>query len=287
MHGALAWRRLHGPVELATDSLGAAWFREQGLDVLYDRIDTDLDELDDLALDPVVYFTGGKYLAVRRRTAPFALLDLDLYLRRPLPGLDGKGFVFAHWESVGNAVYPEPAELLGRSGADLGGMRFDTPATNMAVAAFLDEEHRAAFAEAALGYALANGGPAPLHPVARAAFAEQRLAPAVARRLGTPLRPAGDGFWLVEEERWDGPAPVELFHHTWNLKAVLRNVPDLRAGYTRQLIEELLWRHPESLDLLLRVPALAALAPVVRAVADGLERHGPLTAHGAAAPPGR
>ncbi|MEU8620495.1 hypothetical protein [Streptomyces sp. NPDC048623] len=276
VHSALAWRQFHGPVHLTTDALGAAWVREQGLDVLYDTVDTALDTLDDLDLNPVVYFTGGKYPAVRDRTAPFALLDTDLYLRRPLTGLDQGGFRFAHWESVDNPVYPEPDTLPNRAGADLSRWVFDTPATNMAVAVFLDEHHRAAFAEAALEYACGNGGPAPGEPVARPAFAEQRLAPAVARALGVSLRPVASGFWLVEEERWDGTPPTADFHHTWNLKAALRRDPDLRRAYLRLLLEELLSRFPDSAQLLYGVPALKPLAPLVVAVADGLDRHGPV-----------
>ncbi|MFE9427307.1 hypothetical protein ACFYNO_30545 [Kitasatospora sp. NPDC006697] len=282
VHSALAWREHHGPIELVTDELGAAWCREQGLAGLYERIDTGLDALDGMDLDPVVWFTGAKYLAVRDRPAPFVLLDTDLYLRRPLAGLDRggaqrKGFWFAHWESVDNAVYPPPEELPNRAGADLSRWLFDTPATNMAIAAFLDEDHRAGFAQAALGFALGNGGPAPGEPVARPAFAEQRLAPAVARTLGVPLHPVAEGFWLVEEERWDGPAPVADFHHIWNLKAALRRHPELHGPYLRQLLAELLWRFPDTAGLLARIPALAGLRPLLAPTLAALEQHGPLT----------
>lgn len=277
VHSALAWRRHHGGIGLATDSLGATYAKEQGLDVLYDRVDTFLDELEDIDLDPLVYSTGAKIYAASRLSAPFAIIDTDLYLRGPLEIPAGAGFVFAHWEDLDPAVYPDVAEVPNRAGADLSRWTFDTPAANMAISVFLDDEHRAAYARAGLEYAVGNAG---LHEGGvhvRAVFAEQRLAPAVARALGTDLRPVTERFWLGGREAWDGPDHSGLFHHTWHLKAQLRTFAELRPAYLRYLVEDLLWHFPEAEPLLLDTPGLAAHHDLVRLTAADLKAHGPTT----------
>lgn len=277
VHGALAWKALHGPIEMVTDGLGAAYLKEQGLDVLYDAVDTSLDALDDIDLDPIVYSTGAKIYAASLRPAPFALIDTDLYLRAPLTGLDRGGFVFAHWETTDNSIYPPVGRVPNLAGADLDRWTFDTPAANMAISAFLDEAHRRAYTEAGLGYAIGNAGPHDGHPALRAAFAEQRIAPAVARTLGTDLRPVTERFWIVEDEAWEGPTSAGLFHHTWHQKRVLRMFPELRPAFLRHLLEDLLWRHPDSADLLATVPALGEHTELIRLTLMDVRAHGPAT----------
>ncbi|MEV4381428.1 DUF6734 family protein [Streptosporangium sp. NPDC049248] len=275
VHSVHAWRTFHGGVELVTDELGASYAAAQGLDALYDRVDTRLDELDALDVDPLLYFAAGKSHAALSRTAPFAVVDTDLYLRRPIDHLERGGFVFAHWESVGNSVYPPIEEIPNPAGLDLSRWTFDTPAANMAVSVFLDDRHRAEYAEAAMAFMTGNAGPSSTDPIVRQTFAEQRIAPAVARSLGVDPRPVTERFWIVETEEWDGPSYADRFHHTWNQKRLLRQFPELRPAYWRYLLEDLLWNHPSAADLLLSVPALEECADLIRAVRRDLAAHGP------------
>jgi hypothetical protein len=277
VHGVLAWRAFHGPVELVTDTPGATYAKEQGLDALYDRVDTSLDELESVDLDPLVYSTGAKIVAAGGRPAPFAILDTDLYLRRPLELDPHDGFVFAHWETADGEVYPPVDRVPNLAGADLSPWVFDTPAANMAISVFLDEEHRAAYTAAATAYAVGNSGPADAHPVVRAVFAEQRLAPAVARALGVDVRPVSERTWLTATREWDGPDHAPLFHHTWTFKDDLRKIPELQPAYLRFLLEELLWRFPAAREVLDRTPDLAGHADLVAHTAADLAAHGPST----------
>jgi hypothetical protein len=273
VHSALAWRSFHGDVELVTDELGASYFAGQGLDALYDRVDTTLEALDELEIEPLLYFAAGKSYAASLRTAPFAILDTDLYLRRPLDLR--RGFVFAHWESVDNAIYPPVLQVPNDSGLDLSRWVFDTPATNMSISVFLDDRHRAEYAAASLSFMTGNAGASDADPIARQTFAEQRLAPAVARTLGVELRPVTGRFWIVETQDWDGPSHAPLFHHTWNQKRMLRLFPELRPAYWRYLLEDLLWRFPDSYDLLASIPALEECADLLEITRRDLLAHGP------------
>ncbi|HXV92957.1 MAG TPA: hypothetical protein VD813_06645, partial [Pseudonocardia sp.] len=139
------------------------------------------------------------------------------------------------------------------------------------------DRHRAAYADAAMGFAVGNSGPSEVHPAARAVFAEQRMAAAVARTLGVDLRPVTDRFWLSGESRWDGPDHAALWHHTWHLKNELRTLPELLPAYLRYLLEDLLWRFPEAAGILRAMPGLAEHTDLVAHTLADLEAHGPTT----------
>jgi hypothetical protein len=277
VHSILAWRAHHGPIHLITDDLGAAYAAEQNLAALYDLVDTSLDELDRLDIEPLLYPTAGKMYAATLRPAPFAVIDTDLYIRRPLDLGGGHGFGFAHWETVDNTVYPDPRSLPAPEGTDVHTWKFDTLAANMAITLFFDDRHRQEYARAALEFMTGNSAPYDGLFMARALFAEQRVAPAVARAMGLELRPVTDRLWKVDEGLWDGPSYAALFHHTWHQKHVLRQFPELRPAYLRYLLEDLLWRHPESGEILLAVPALTPHHPLIRSTREDLRAHGPTT----------
>ena len=174
-------------------------------------------------------------------------------------------------------MYPPVERVPNLTGADLSRWVFDTPAANMAISVFLDEQHRAAYVDAALAFATGNSGPEDGHPVVRAVFAEQRLAPAVARALGVDVRPVSERTWLSAARTWDGPDHSALFHHTWTLKDDLRTIPELQPAYLRFLLEELLWRFPAAADVLARTPDLAEHTDLVAHTVADLAAHGPST----------
>lgn len=277
VHGILAWRAHHGPVHLVTDDLGRSFADEQGLSPLYDRVDTCLNDLDLLDVDPLLYPTAGKIYAAARHAAPFAIMDTDLYIRRPLDLGDGRGFGFAHWETVGNSVYPDPATLPAPEGTDLTGWNFDVRATNMAISLFFDDRHRQTYSAAALAFITGNSAPYEGLSMARALFAEQRIAPAVAIGMNLELRPVTERLWKVDEGLWDGPSYAADFHHTWHQKHVLRQFPELRPAYLRYLVEDLLWRFPGAAEILLDLPALKPCHRLIRATRQDLLQHGPTT----------
>jgi hypothetical protein len=277
VHSILAWRDHHGPIHLVTDDLGASFAADQNLAALYDRVDDSLNELDRLDIAPLLHPTAGKMYAAALRPAPFAVLDTDLYIRRPLDLGGGHGFGFAHWETVDNAVYPDPLTLPAPEGTDVHTRKYDTLAANMAITLFFDDRHREEYARAALQFLTGNSAAYDGLSMARALFAEQRVAPAVAQAMGLELRPVTDRLWRVDEGLWDGPSYATLFHHTWHQKHVLRQFPELRPAYLRYLLEDLLWRYPDSYGILLGVPALTPYHPLVRSTRADLLAHGPAT----------
>jgi len=252
-----SWQEFHGPVHLYTDERGLAAVASAGLDGIYDRLCVSLDGIDTKAIDPIVYYTGAKLVALAAETAPVAMLDLDLYLRRPVP--IGAGFTFAHWELANSAIYPPP-ELVP------GALPFlDVPvpprACNTAVAVFVDEAHRAAFVRAALSFMEHNASPADLHPTSMPAFCEQRLVLIEAIRARTPVAPVVDTMWDSQACAWVGPPPVDAFHHTWFHKRWLASDRKLYASYCRKLLDQLRERYPADCERVQSIPCVRSLEP--------------------------
>ncbi len=259
---ARSWQRFHGPVRLHTDEHGAEVLDRLGLLDLYDGVDTSLEAVDPGEIDPVVYFTGGKLVALAAERAPVAMLDLDLFLLSPLE-LTGADFVYAHREFARGDVYPPLTRLPGAQRAAAGVPARDW-AANTAVAVFHDEAHRAAFTAAAMRFMRGNADPLDLDPVALPAFCEQRLVLVEADRLGRSTAAVVPAVWDPPRRGWSGSTAGAPFHHTWVRKRLLPYDAPQRERYLLRLVREVAQHHPEDLHRLTRT---AELAPIVTEVA--------------------
>ncbi|MEU7714932.1 DUF6734 family protein [Micromonospora chalcea] len=254
-----SWQRFHGPVRLYTDDAGAHQLDRLGLLDLYADVSTDLDDVTPYDVDPVVYYTGGKLVALAAERAPVAMLDLDLFL---LSSVDTTcaDFVFAHVERATGDIYP-PLERL--PGTDRVAGTPPDLAANTALAVFNNERHRAAFTTAARTFMRGNADPAGCAPVALPAFCEQRLVLCEAERLGLSYAPVTPAVWDPRERAWSGDTRRAPFHHTWIRKRLLARDPLRQARYVRRLVTEVARNWPADLD---RLTALASLAPAVAEV---------------------
>ncbi|MEU6077260.1 hypothetical protein [Micromonospora sp. NPDC047074] len=257
-----SWQRFHGPVRLHTDHDGARLLDGLGLLDIYADVTEDLSGIDPGDIDPVVYYTGGKLVALAAERAPVAMLDLDLFLVRPVDTARAD-FVFAHRERANGDIYP-PLDRL--PGADrIAGTPPDW-AANTALAVFNDDRHRAAFTATAARFMRGNADPAGCAPVALPAFCEQRLVLVEADRLGLTCAPVIPAVWDPLLRDWSGDTSGVPFRHTWFRKRVLAGDPAWQDRYVRQLVTVLGRHWPADLD------RLAAIAPLARAVARVRDR---------------
>lgn len=252
VHSARAWQQYHGPIDHYTDRLGHEWLLDHGLDDLYGTVDAEvLERIDISAYDPLVYRMLGKTFAVGAFSEPVAILDTDLYLERPAAGLEGRAFGFAHFEAVGNAIYPDADQVPDPNGVMRPEWDFAQPATNMSIAYFGDRAHRDVFVDTALSFARRNHGPTDVHPHVRQTFAEQRIAPFEARRLGVALRPVVATTWDPATSRWLGRSPTADLHHTWRDKWRLGGDHDAARRYLIREMTKLAERFPKEGERLL------------------------------------
>jgi hypothetical protein len=95
---ALRWNLLNGPIDLYTDSVGFSFYKQLGIDGLYNNINIDfLNNLKDV--DPALFWTSGKIQALRNEREPFVFLDQDFIVRDKIPeSFYENELGIGHWE---------------------------------------------------------------------------------------------------------------------------------------------------------------------------------------------
>lgn len=94
----LRWKQLNGPIKLYTDKEGLEYYKNIGIDILYDEIDTEfLDKIGDV--DPAFFWTSGKIQSLENEITPFVFLDQDFIIRGKIPeNFYEKDLGIGHWE---------------------------------------------------------------------------------------------------------------------------------------------------------------------------------------------
>lgn len=98
MVSALRWKLHNGPIKLYTDSIGLSFYKQLGIDGIYDEIN--IDFLNNLkGVDPAYFWTSGKIQAIGEETEPFVFLDQDFIIRETInPKLYEGDLMIGHWE---------------------------------------------------------------------------------------------------------------------------------------------------------------------------------------------
>jgi hypothetical protein len=260
IHSALSWNKFHGPIDMSTDDDGAAWLEHSGLADLYRTIEVGpLQSIDPGIIDPLVYPTLGKVVALESATSPVAFLDTDFYLMRPAVGLESAGFVFTHFETVDNFVYPPAMLVPDANGAIDAAWDFTLPAANTSFAFFGSNHHRNAFVEKAMSYSRCNNLESDLYPWVRPCFAEQRISVFEASRLGVYYRPLVEAVWSPSQRRWAGRVVRDLYHHTWSDKDRILTDPGFARFFIDLQVAELLRQFPSARSRVLKLKDLGLL----------------------------
>ncbi len=236
MLSALEWRRLNGPIVLATDSAGAAFFERAGLAGLWSEgIDTRLDGMDPVP-DPLRFWAAGKLWALRCESAPCVMLDGDMILWENLDGRLGGDAVAAHREALDPAVYPDPRTFaLAEGYAFPREWDFSLPAANTAFLYLPDDGFKAYYVESAFAFMCALRDP-DADPTVAMCFAEQRILPMCAAARGVALRT------LLDEGALDAQRFVT---HLWRHKNTLAASPEQRVAYCLACVQRILSDFPE------------------------------------------
>lgn len=112
MLSALKWRQHNGTIKMYTDSAGADYFRDIGLDTLWNAgLDTSTLELSDLNTSETVFWAYARTIALQQETCPCFCMDLDLIVWKDISSLLTSDFMAIHKEQLDFAVYV-PREQL-------------------------------------------------------------------------------------------------------------------------------------------------------------------------------
>jgi len=235
MLSALKWRQLNGPIQMVTDSAGAAFFERAGLTGLW-PISAALDDLDGTT-DPFRFWAAGKLRALRTMDAPCVMLDTDMIVWSDVSPSLTNAAVAAHREPLDPVVYPNPAAAftLAENYAFPPEWDFSLPAANTAFLYLPAGPLKDDYVDAAFAFMRALRNDA-IDPTVSMCFAEQRILPMCAAAHGVPLRTLLDVNALNDQE---------CITHLWGHKNELAASPERRVAYCLRCVLRILRDFPE------------------------------------------
>lgn len=241
---ALMWREKNGAVTLVTDSAGAEFYRKNGLEAVWDKTDVCLDDID---VNPRVFWAAGKIFALKRQNAPIAMLDTDFIMWETLDEGELKDVTTVHFEELSPHIYP-PKEFF-----HIKDYEFDTEfdwnvkACNTALCIFRDEELLRYYTDQSIEFMRHTDEENEW--LRYMVFAEQRLLPMCAKRLGKSVAAFSDMASLFSGKE-------KRFTHTWGMKQQMRDNIRLREDFCRRCIRRILEDFPDMREILTEIECL-------------------------------
>ena len=238
---ALHWRRHNGSIRMITDERGAAYFRQLGLEGVWDEIDTGLDEIGP-EVDPFLFWAAGKLYALQRMEAPCVMLDTDLIIwEDPAlqdPGIWEREIVAAHAETLNPLVYPDPSSFrLSGEYQYPADWDFTVDAANTAFLYLRDPAFRDRYVAQALRFFRNLIPNEQTDPVNAMCFAEQRILPMCAKAAGKPVS------YLLRAEALEEQT---IATHIWGYKNAMRMSEEAHLGFCLQCVRRILKDFPEA-----------------------------------------
>lgn len=228
---ALCWRKLNGKITMCADRPAAEYFRRIGIEALWDGIKICIPE-DMEGIDPLMFWAGGKLLALRGASAPVVMLDTDLIVWKRLSF--GNEIIAAHREDLSSDIYP-PLGYFRTNGHILPQFSESVLPLNTAFLYIPDEDFRVFYTSQAIAF-MKSAAPSD-DRLCNMVFAEQRMAAMCAEYTGAPVRTLLDKDALF--------FPQDDYTHLWGAKQAMRDDPSLRADLIEKFRARLLKDFPE------------------------------------------
>ena len=232
---ALKWREKNGSIKMITDSVGADFYRRNGMECLWDGgIEISIDNIKE---DAYMFWAAGKLHALKNEKAPVAVIDTDFIvwgeiLFDKLPEL-----TVIHDEELYPDVYPDVNAFRMK-----GAYRFDpswnwsVKALNTAFYVIKSPELLKYYTDEAI-YFMENAEQQE-DPLRYMVFAEQRLLAMCAEKQGYEVRT----FSTLEKLFRNGEG---WFTHIWGMKQQMRDNDELRDAFCRRCVGRILRDYPE------------------------------------------
>jgi len=244
--------RRHSPIHLITDSLGRKFFEDSGTAWIYDEISTVLDEIPE-AIQPSVFWDGGKMFAFQLVETPCVILDYDAILWQKLEPTSS--LMALHGESREWSFYASNREKFERFGFDSPEWNWDTNPVNTGLVYFADGALPRSLGKRSVEFMLdysaffESSDNAELATPAlynRATlFAGQHLLALSAARMNVKI-----DFLTTLTPQLLTLSRNPHCSHLWISKALYRCAPEARVPLVNHLIQNLTENHPDALPTL-------------------------------------
>ncbi len=228
---ALEWRKKNGRITLCADKASAEYIEGLGLSELWNDVQICVpDDLD--GINPLMFWAGGKLLALRSVSAPVVMLDTDFIVWERLDF--GKAVIAAHREELSEDIYP-PCSFFKTSSHILPEFDENVLPLNTAFLYLPDNDFKEFYTSQAIAFMRSAADRS--DRLRYMVFAEQRMAAMCAEYTGTPVDT------LLDKDRLF--FPQERYTHLWGAKQKMRDEPALRKGFLEKCRARLLKDFPE------------------------------------------
>lgn len=239
---ALCWRKFNGEITLCCDSRYAEYYRKIGFSDVWNGINVCVaDDLE--GIDPLMFWAGGKLLALRDTAAPVVMLDTDFIVWKKLDF--GDEIIAAHRENISDGIYP-PLDFFRAGNHIIPDFSEEVLPLNTAFLYVPDNDFKEFYTGQAIAFmkSAVKCGDYLKYMV----FAEQRLVAMCADYTGTPVRTLLDKDNLFY--------PQSDFTHLWGAKQAMRDHPELRGEFLWKCRKRLLAEFPEYAYIAEKIDAL-------------------------------
>lgn len=246
MLSALKWKEVNGSIKMITDSAGAEYLKGNGLDGLWDEMDTGLDRVD-TGIDPVLFWAAGKLYALKSMACPCVMLDTDLIIWKDISDKLSCDVVAAHSEELEPSVYPDVGCFSMKEGYQFPpGWDYNVKAANTAFLYIKDSRFRDYYVDCAEQF-MGNVAGEDFTPITAMCFAEQRVLPMCAGEKGLQM-----GYLLELKSA----GRQDFVTHVWGHKRVLENSYADRKEFCIRCIKRIVREFPEYEGVVAQNPSL-------------------------------
>lgn len=241
---ALKWREKNGKIKMVTDEEGEAYYRSNGLDVIWDSIECALDDAD---VNANVFWASGKIFALQKQKAPVVMIDTDFIVWESIDWDSISDAAVIHFEDLYSDVYPPKEHFKMRDYSFDSDFDWGLKACNTALCVIKNEELRRLYTEEAIRFM--RHADEENDRLTYMVFAEQRLLPMCAKKLGMQIKALSSLDRLFK----DGES---CFTHTWGMKQQMRDNDALRYDFCRRCINRIVHEYPHMYTVIKNIKSL-------------------------------
>lgn len=241
---ALKWREKNGPITMITDSIGEEYYKSIGITSIWDKTENILDNID---VNPDVFWAAGKIFALKKQKAPVAMIDTDFIIWETINADKLTDVTVIHFEDLYPDVYP------GKDFFRMNNYKFDDDfdwglkACNTAFCIIKNDELLKYYTEKSIEF-MCNADEEN-DRLKYMVFAEQRLLPMCAKKLSMTVSAFSNlgSLFSGEEKR---------FTHTWGMKQQMRDNSALRYDFCMRSINRIIHEYPHMYAILKNIKSL-------------------------------
>lgn len=241
---ALNWRRHNGKISMLTDSTGAEYYRRIGIDCIWDDLKIILDDVD---VNPDVFWAAGKLFALSTVKAPVAIIDTDFIVWEPIDFNLLADVTVIHFEDLYPDVYPPKEYFHMKNYTFDKRLDWSLKACNTAFCVIKSDKLLKLYTNKAIEFM--RGTDEKNDRLKYMVFAEQRLLPMCAKIDGANVESFSnlDKLFSQQERR---------FTHTWGMKQQMRDNPTLRYDFCKRCINRIIHEFPQMYTIMREIDNL-------------------------------